>query len=344
MLIEYYVKETPERMKKMILAADALFSEVRNIEVNRIVITGSGTSYHSGVQIRDYLSKFSGIPVDVYYPFMVNERVLKDKKTLFIGISQGGSSYSTYRAMKLAKEQGCLTASMAGTQEAFIDEVADFILTVDCGEENAGAKTKGYHCTKLNLMLLALQLGLARGNINDAEYKNEIEKFEKGIANFYRICSLSEKWIDDNQEKFVHAEDIRIIGTGEIYGDTLEGALKLLETLRIPVTGYEFEEFIHGVYNAINEKSTIIIFDTGVEPRVSKLVEVLSQWTSNIFIIGSYETNSIQDMEGEFIRDFEYIIPIQLICAKVPLLKGIEPDIPKDPSFHMKLNSKKMNR
>lgn len=64
----------------------------------------------------------------------------KNEKTLIIGISQGGSSYSTYNAMKLAKECGCITASMAGCENALIDEAADYILTVYCGEEKAGAK------------------------------------------------------------------------------------------------------------------------------------------------------------------------------------------------------------
>ena len=57
-----------------------------------------------------------------------------------------------------------------------------------------------------------------------------------------------------------HCKEIRVTGPAAIYGDVLESALKLLETMRCPVSGYEFEEFIHGIYNAINEDSMVFIF------------------------------------------------------------------------------------
>ena len=60
-------------------------------------------------------------------------------------------------------------------------------------------------------------------------------------------------------------------GPAAIYGDVLESALKLLETMRCPVSGYEFEEFIHGIYNAINEDSMVFILDNGDEPRSEKM-------------------------------------------------------------------------
>lgn len=115
----------------------------------------------------------------------------------------------------------------------------------------------------------------------------------------------------------------------------------------IPVTGYEFEEFIHGIYNAINEDSTIIILDTGVEKRVQKMIEVLSEWTEHIYVIGSDVDDHEQNLKADFInhpyyRTYEYIIPVQLICAEIPSLKGVDPSIPKDPQFHKKLGSKKL--
>lgn len=45
-----------------------------------------------------------------------------------------------------------------------------------------------------------------------------------------------------------------------------------------------------------------------------------------------------------FYKTYEYIIPVQLICAYVPQLKGIDPSTPKDKDFHRKLGSKKLDR
>jgi glucosamine 6-phosphate synthetase-like amidotransferase/phosphosugar isomerase protein len=83
-------------------------------------------------------------------------------KALVIGISQEAAA-SPLAAMERARAAGHLTASMAGEAPAVIDRAADLVLTVPCGEERAGAKTKGYHCTILNLMLLRLLSPVASG-------------------------------------------------------------------------------------------------------------------------------------------------------------------------------------
>jgi glucosamine 6-phosphate synthetase-like amidotransferase/phosphosugar isomerase protein len=351
MRIEDYMQETPGKMKEIIQKADQIFAEVRTKDIERIVVTGSGTSFHSGLQTQKLMQHFAGVRVDAYYPFAINEETFlgDSSKTLVVGISQGGSSYSTYNAMKIAKEAGCLTASMAGQEDALIDEVADFVLTVQCGEELAGAKTKGFYCTKLNLTLLALQLAKETGKLSKEDYDNEISELEKTTDQFLKVYDTALQWIETNKEKLAHAKDIRVVGTSEIYGDTLESALKLLETMRIPVTGYEFEEFVHGIYNAVNEDSTIIILDTGAEQRIEKLIEVLSDWTEHIYVIGRDVANNSQNMKADFLnhpyyKTFEYIIPIQLICANIPPLRGVDPSTPKDPQFHQKLGSKKFNK
>ncbi len=91
--------------------------------------------------------------------------------------------------------------------------------------------------------------------------------------------------------------------------------------MRIPVTGYEFEEFIHGIYNAINSDSTIFILDTGKEPRVTKMIDVLSGWTENVFAIGRDVTENDKNLkiditDNPYYQTFNFIVPIQLICGK----------------------------
>ena len=349
MRIQDYLQETPEKMVEMIKNSDKLFSEVKKVKIDRIVITGSGTSYHSGLQMQPYIQQVTGIRTDVYYPFQVNkDSFIGDSSgTLLVGISQGGSSYSTYNAMKSGKEAGCKIASMAGVEDALIDETADFVLTVHCGDETVGPKTKGYFCTKLNLALLALYLAKGREKLSEEAFINKIGELKKMADTFLERYHASVKWVDRNKDKLAAAKEIRVIGTREIYGDTLESALKLLESLRIPVTGYEFEEFVHGIYNAINENSSIIILDPGTEKRVGKMIHILSEWTSDIYVIGKYKTANPQNLHIEYnaqtpFETFDCILPVQLICAEVPPLKGVNPHIPKDPQFHKKLGSKRI--
>ncbi|WP_313509935.1 SIS domain-containing protein [Enterococcus sp.] len=347
--IEEYLQETPKKMNEIIEKSEALFAKIKTENIDHIYLTGSGTSYHSALQMAPQMQKILQIEVTAVYPFMITESTFlgNTQNTLVVGISQGGSSYSTYNAMKLAKSKGCITASMAGETEAFIDEMADYILTVYCGPEKAGAKTKGFYCTKLNLLLMALYIGLEQGTVSLDNFDKQIKFVKDTAKQFDGVYNQSLQWITANQEQLVHAKEIRITGPATLYGDVLESALKLLETMRCPVSGYEFEEFIHGIYNAINEDSMVFILDNGEEQRSTKMKEVLSEWSDHIFLITTYESDKADLVlpaasEPSF-ATFTSIILFQLICAKIPQLRGVDPSVPKDPQFHMKLGSKKFN-
>jgi glucoselysine-6-phosphate deglycase len=344
--IEEYLLETPEKMTYILENSENLFATVAHNQLKKVIITGSGTSFHSGMQMATSMQALMNIEVQALYPFMINENTfLHDaKQTLVIGISQGGSSYSTYNAMKLAKEQGCLTASMAGTEQAYIDEQAAYVLTVYCGEETAGAKTKGYYCTKLNLLLFSLYFAKAHGILTEAAFAEQIAHIKDAIKHFHEVYQVSAKWLDDQKEVLKHAKEIRITGPASLYGDVLESALKQLETMRCPVTGYEFEEFIHGIYNAINEDSTVFILDNGQEARSLKMKEVLSTWSEHIYLISSVDPTAdlyLPTTKYLDVMTFNFIIPMQLLCDRIPALRGVDPAVPKDPQFHQKLGSKK---
>ncbi|GAQ01095.1 hypothetical protein NBRC111452_896 [Companilactobacillus farciminis] len=349
-MIQEYIKETPGQLNKLMDGSKELFSNVKEMKINKIIITGSGTSYHSGLQMQELMRKRTGIEVYAFYPFMITPEIFNSdsEHTLFIGISQGGSSLSTFDAMKIAKDNGCVIATMAGEKNAYIDQLADKIWTVNIGEEKAGAKTKGFYATKLNLLLLADYIGLNNGTLSESEFNDDIEQLNKTLKQFPTAYKNAYDWVEEHKEKLSKVDNVRVVGPSSLYGDVLEDALKILETCRIPVTGYDFDEFIHGIYNAIDEKSTIFILDDGSEPRVKKMVEVLGDWTNNIYVISLNNngfTNGFDygvDIPSDY-NTFIFPMLLQVVASSIPELMGINPANPKDPNFHMKLGSKKYN-
>lgn len=349
-LIQKYIKETPNQLNKIIKENSSLFSNVINRNIDRIIITGSGTSYHSGVQMQQIMRIKSGVEVDAYYPFFITPEFLRgnNQRTLFIGISQGGSSFTTYDAMKIAKEKGCIIATMAGEKNAYIDELADEVLTVDIGEERAGAKTKGFYATKLNLLLLAEQIGLHNGTLNNEIFNQDLQEIKQTLSVFPQAYERAKEWVEKNKSNLAKLDNVRVVGPSSFYGDVLESALKILETCRVPVTGYEFNEFIHGVYNAIDEKSTVFFMDDGTEPRLTKMLEILGQWSDKLYIVnfsGTSDSHSI-GYDVKVPKDMQtFIFPLlfQIMASTLPELRGVDPSKPKDPKFHMELGSKRYN-
>ncbi|EIY4967976.1 MAG: SIS domain-containing protein [Klebsiella quasipneumoniae] len=353
MHVEDYMNETPARLLAMLTQTrEDLWQAAKALTergITRIILTGSGTSYHGALTARSFMQQWCGLPVDVYWPFLLDDSALTlSDKALVIGISQGGGSLSTLAAMERARAAGHLTASMAGEAPAVIDRAADLVLTVPCGEERAGAKTKGYHCTILNLMLLALAVASRQRRLSDEERKALLIRMDTTFNHLPTLIEASQAWVLNHARPLIDSADIRLTGPARLFGTVQEGALKMLETLRCPVAGYEFEEFIHGIYNAFDERSTLIMLDPFPDERQDRLAEILGGWTQHIYRIGPQVENNGKNMPFAFINDpdlavFEYIIPLQMVCARLPPVKGIDPAIPKDPQFHQKMKSKQPN-
>lgn len=347
-LMQNYLIETPTQLSKIIEQSQVLFKDISKQKFTQIIMVGSGTSFHSGIQMAQIMRKQSGVSVVAYYPFQITAELLRktNKSVLFIGISQGGSSLSTYDAMQLAKEAGCTVATMCGEKGAYLDSLADIALTVDIGEEKAGAKTKGYYATKLNLLLLAEYIGLENGTIDEAKFDKDFSNFEHCLSIYPEALKRANNWVKGHQEELSKAENIRIVGPASLYGDTLECALKLLETIQIHVTGYEFDEFVHGIYNAIDSKSVVFFIDNGTEKRIKKIQEVLGEWTDHLYTIDFSQGKSSKSFGygikvDPALKTFIAPLIFQVMAGAVPEVKGIDPTQPKDPYFHQKLQSKK---
>ncbi|MDD3173663.1 MAG: phosphosugar isomerase [Herbinix sp.] len=348
--MEECIRETPLYLINMLKNHEKLFLEIAGRTFTKVIISGSGSSYHAGMAARGVMQKYMNLPVEVLYPFQVEDYIFTDAgDALFIGVSQSGTSLSTYRAMLHAKEAGCIIASMSGRDDegVILNEIADYILTVSCGDEgDLQPKTKGMICTIVNLILLGLNWSYTHGVITKKIFCEALDEIEKTAEQMPVIINAAENWIEKNGEIFVQTKDVRVVGTKDIYGIVLEGSLKLVETLRVPVSGYDFEEFIHGIYNAISEDSVVVLLDTGIEERIKTMKDILSQWSTHIIISGK---NAVEEQDfyvpSAGYPDYavlEYILWIFMICEKVSAMKGIDIRTTKDTCFHAKLGSKKL--
>lgn len=344
--IEDYIRDTPTWLERIRTASGPRFADVAKQRFDRIMLVGSGTSYHGALQTEQAVRERTGLEVRTAYPFQVTREMLGDGRgTLLVGISQGGASLSTFDAMQLAKDAGCTVASMSAADDAYIDQLADHRLPLEIGEELAGAKTKGYYGTKLTVLQLAQAIGTANGTLDQAAVDDADARLDRTIARFADVYERSHDWVSSRIDDFAATRDLRFVAPSSLYGDALEIALKTLETIRVPVAGYEFNEFIHGIYNAVNEDSHVVFLDDGSEPRMARMVEVLGEWTDHVSVIANHDAPYVSLDLGEVPNDeyatFLYPIAGQLLAALVPWEKGYDPTPPKDPTFHERLASKR---
>jgi len=349
-----YITETPKTLEQIIANRKEITAEIvkkyKEINIEQIYIIGSGTSYHSGLAAKAFLEEVLDMKVFVQYPIIFkNQEKVFNKNTLVIGISQGGQSYSTVHGLDSAKEKGLYTASISANEEARVFEHSD-VVNLSVGDEFCGAKTKGYSGTICTLMMIGLELSLAKGTITLEKAGEYLSRMHKVIQNLSYITESATEWYHRINESFISTKRVMVIGYDINYANALEGALKILETVRQGVSGYELEEFIHGIYNSVKPDSHIFYIGSRGEykSRALKLRETLSEMTLNNYFIGSsegFENPSKNDLVVDFVDDcyfsvWEYIIPLQVVAALAPIELGINPDIPADPKFHQKMGSK----
>lgn len=353
-----YICETPIVLKQIINDRKNITKEFVekfvDKDIEQIYVLGSGTSYHAGLAAKNFLEELLNLKIITMYPtqFERSERVF-NKKTLVIGMSQGGQSLSTVAGLDAATKLGLYTAAVSENPTALIFEHAQTSTRIEVGNEKCGAKTKGYAGTSVTLMMMLIELALAKGITSQETVDSYFERMNKVIENLPNIVKASTEWYGRIKDEFLPAKRIIVVGYDGMYADVLEGALKVLETVRQGVTGYDIEEFFHGIYNSITESAHLFYLasEGDYKPRTVKLVEILSEWTPHNYIIGSpsgidHPTEKdciVQFVEDPLFSSWEYIIPMQVLACLAPQDLGINPDIPKDPQFHARIGSKKLD-
>jgi glucoselysine-6-phosphate deglycase len=323
---------------------------VSGMKIDELVILGSGTSCHAAMVAKPFMEKLCHVHVTAAFPTIYNDQHrYYPECAIVIGVSQSGNSTSTRNALVKAKDQGLPTVLLTSNPNSRINDVSDAHIDIACGSELAVAKTKGYQASIMTILVCALEWAHHTKRVDDQIYLDAVHRLDITIRNLPRLIEESEAWYVRVKPELESAEHIMVLGNGNQLGTVWEGSLKLVETVRIPVVGYEVEEFMHGIYNAIKPDTYLfyIAHPNPIRERAVKLHDYLNKRTSHQFIVGSNNLldSSSKDCALSLIDDddfcgLEYIIPFQVMCHYLPPSKGINPFISGDPEFHATMSSK----
>ncbi|RNB90391.1 SIS domain-containing protein [Brevibacillus fluminis] len=349
-----YIEEQPVLLASMIQNSKQISESFVNLitsrKISKVILTGSGSSYNAAQSAKYFMQKLLHIQVDVQlaHSFYQYETVY-DNETLVVGISQSGESTATVNSIKKANAWGIATLAVTSEEGSYITEHAAHTLIVPSGEEKVGATTKGYTATVLAFCLAAVEGAYAQQRIDEKTYRDYLERMTATVERLPLVIRKADQWFKQNRETLLAAETLIVSGYGNNYGTALEAGLKFLETSRIPVSVYELEEFMHGPYNAIDEKSFIFfIVPAGVgKERALRLNEYFSSKTQTSFIVTKEEEGYQGKQLGiPFIDDLdftplEYIVPLQVLFFRLAKERGVDMSQVRYPDFHGFMNSKR---
>ena len=256
------------------------------------------------------------------------KKVIYDRKTLVILISQSGETADTIAAMRKAKDEGIETLAVVNVETSTIARECDNALFIGAGVEVAVATTKAYILQVAMLSMLVIR------TVNDKKALKEAKKIPGLLNNI-----LEHKDIFEGVGREIYkVHDAFFIGRGIDYAMCMEGSLKLKEISYIHSDAFQAGELKHGTISLIEKGVPVfaIITDENIKDKTeSNVVEVKSR-DASIYTITN--DDSVPN------HGFKYVVPkvspyfqalllvpvLQLIGYYTARYKGLDIDKPRN--------------
>ncbi|MBE5738690.1 MAG: glutamine--fructose-6-phosphate transaminase (isomerizing) [Clostridiales bacterium] len=306
---------------------------IKNYE--NIKLIGCGTAYHAGLVGARFIEKLVGIKctVEIASEYIYKEPILDTNKTLFIFISQSGETADTLRALEIVKSKGFNYISLTNVLYSSIARKSKHILPTIAGPEIAVASTKAFVCQLTTLYMFASHIhNVLEGTFID--YEKDLREVAK------KILSFNKEKLDIIAKSIYQSPTAIFLGKDIDYIVAMEASLKLKEVSYINSTSYPSGELKHGFLALVEDGTPLIIFATGSDIQISKTLnatqESIARGAKEIIITNRYEyskhnDNSIYiDSLNPLLAPILSIAPMQYLAYKVSILKGINPDQPRN--------------
>ena len=255
------------------------------------------------------------------------KKILYDRKTLVIVISQSGETADTIAAMRKAKENGALTLAIVNVKGSTIARESDRQIFIEAGPEIAVATTKAYILQVAVMALLACRV---------AGKKDIVDELKRLPRLLKEVVDKRDTYLEI-AKKISDREDIFFIGRKIDYAISLEGSLKLKEVSYIHSEAYQAGELKHGTISLIDKGTpvfAIVTEDDIREKTISNICEVKARGA--MIIVVSNEDGFESDYLIKVPRVSEFLQPIlvvpclQLIAYEVAKIRGCDIDKPKN--------------
>jgi glucosamine--fructose-6-phosphate aminotransferase (isomerizing) len=309
------------------------------LDLDRIIITACGTSWHSGLIGELYIEELARIPVEVEYASEFRYRnPLVTKNTLCVVISQSGETADTLAAMREAKRRGARTLGLVNVVGSTMAREDDGGIYLHAGPEIGVASTKAFTSQVIALALLTLKLGRLRemSVVKGRQIAQAMLRLPEQIQSILDRAAE----IEALAEQFKNATNFLYLGRGYNFPVALEGALKLKEISYIHAEGYPAAEMKHGPIALIDENMPVVFVaphDSVFDKIVSNIQEVKARG-GKVIAITSQKEDVLENLIDYEIRipqteDMLYpilsVIPLQLLAYYVAVKRGLNVDQPR---------------
>jgi glutamine---fructose-6-phosphate transaminase (isomerizing) len=291
---------------------------------------GCGTSYHACLVGAVYFAQIAGravIPV-LAPQFMPQYAPTVDAQDAGLFVSQSGETKDVLNALEIAEAKGMAVYGLANVIGSTLTRATVCSLPLCCGYEISVPATKTFTNQVVTFLYLAYRLA-GRDTKELEQIPDLMDKTLEMVAGQVEsIAAEINSW-----------NDLYCLGYGGTYPIALEGALKLKEITYAHCEGLLSTEFKHGPLSAVSQGFPIL-FAAGpgdVPLIVSGLNEVTCRGARAIAI--GQDDQRLHDNASDVIvipdstpeiMPLLAVLPLQLLSYHMSVLRGIDPDFPRN--------------
>jgi glutamine---fructose-6-phosphate transaminase (isomerizing) len=299
------------------------------ISASNILVTGSGSSYHTSLIVSMLGSRFLK---KRFEPVMASEFKYNmdsiDKDTVIVAISQSGETADVLSAIKLARAAGAKILAIVNVQTSSLARIADISLSIKVGPEIGVAATKSF--TGQVSLAYAILDRISGGKVGfDREVvSDKISRMLADSASIERLVNMTMPKVND----------IYLLGRSIHFPIALEGALKMKELAYVHAEGIAAGELKHGPLALMDKNAVVFVLnpdDKTYSDTLSSAYEVKARGAKIIGI--SNLPNNIYDamieipkMDNDLLYPLVEIIPLQLFSYYLALQNNADPDFPRN--------------
>ena len=315
-------------------------SDEQLLQVNRIVLTACGTSWHAALIGEYMMEELARVPTEVEYASEFRYRnPIVDEHTLVVVISQSGETADTLAALREAKRRGARTLGLVNVVGSTIAREVDGGIYLHAGPEIGVASTKAFTSQIAALALLTLAMGRLRALsiLQGREVVRALRRLPDLVA---QVLAKAPE-VERIGERVMRANNVLYLGRGYNFPVALEGALKLKEISYVHAEGYPAAEMKHGPIALIDDLMPVMFVapkDAVYQKILSNVEEVRARGGRVIAVVTEGDTGvaKLADQKIEVPETLDLltpvltVLPLQLLAYYIAVRRGCNVDQPRN--------------
>ena len=302
-----------------------------------VLVLGAGSSYYLGLAARGAFVR-RGVQA---HAAPASEILLHRnlyplaKGATAIGVSRSGTTTETLRALSQLKDDGALAVGITTAPQTQIASTCHHTVAIPAAAEESTVQTRSFSAQ------LVATLALAATQADDAAL----------LAALRQLPALAPSWIE-RAEAAVDPiagspERVYVLGTGDLWGIAMEGALKLKETSLTEAEAFQTLEFRHGPQSMVDAATLVVglVGDDASGAEAAVLRDIVGLGGRVLIVAEDGPAHRVPQAEVLAIdsglpleaRLPMYLAPLQLLAHRRGVGKGLDPDHPRNLRFSIEL-------